>query len=66
MQRSRGRKEQVTLEKLNQAAMLEAWCPVRLGRPPTAGWVSLKAVSEVKRFSLRGREPQKVHSTRRM
>lgn len=47
-QRSGGRKEQAKLETLNQTAIVEAQCPVSLGRPHPQGQVSLKAVSQAK------------------
>lgn len=65
MQRSRGRKEYVNLEKLSQAAVVGPWCPMSLGRPLAPGQVTQKAMLEVKTLSWGQWEPQKVHSTGR-
>lgn len=46
VQRSGGRKEPAKVETLNQTAMVEAQCPVSLGRPHPQGQVNLKAVSQ--------------------
>lgn len=62
VQRSGGRTEQVKLERLSRAAVVEAWCLAGLGRPPAPGRVTPKAVSEVETSSWGQWEPRQGHS----